>query len=260
MVSPRNSDIYQESDGTIETTAPLLVTPLNPVNLRLGAEYNVGHSLRLEISTEGSGLDGSEDNEHEYDSSIVEDIDEDRSVTESHVEAKQDSSSSGDNVETDLEDGILDRIQECIEYTRLCSAQSPRRGPTTLKNISTLAGRNPSTACRMLRKAAQAGIAQLAWSSDTEEVYTIGVPPAVKSTGWGEHWWVGLSPAQIRAGPGAGDNQSRKAERDLQEKAKRQQRARQNDMSRLNVQLRKTQEGVRRQEQGLQMHDSEDEA
>lgn len=160
----------------------------------------------------------------------------------------------------DSEYQLLDHIQECIQYTRSCLSQNPPQTPHIVTNIPASITNPPSLACKTLRKAAQSGIAQLAWSSEQEEVYTIGVPPPVKPVGWGEHWWLGLSPAQVRAGPGADEHHIRRTEGHLRQKAKRGVKAEKNRNGRLNVALRKAEEGVRRQEQGLRMYGSEDEA
>lgn len=248
---------YDAVERAEATMIPLLETPLNPANLRCA---HVGQG-KVQLQSDAMELDQrteSENDEQSIYDGLMEFVDEQRAgaATQSGVD---ESASESENTKSEPKNECLNRIRECIEYTSMFLTKRPNQNPPVSTNIITSVENPPSLSCKLLRKAARAGVAQLAWSSDREEAYTIGVPPGVVQTGWGGHWWVGLSPAQIRAGPDADEFLVRRAEGDLRRKAKRQQQSSMNTKGRLNMELRKTEEGVRRQEQGLHMCEFGDE-
>jgi hypothetical protein len=78
------------------------------------------------------------------------------------------------------------------------------------------------------------------------------VPPAPVPNGYpyfSSGRWVDLNAAQVRAGPMAQSSQLREA--------KRREEQSNNDNSKLNLELRIIEEGLRCQEQGLPMYDSD---
>jgi hypothetical protein len=245
-----------------ENNTPILDVPLLPVNLRfayIGGQsrarfgYKVPHDdASIERCIPSDGYDEFDEGTSSYDGNLIEHDGVRRNE-------EKDMSTSDDDDIVNEEHQSIDRIRECIEYTHRHLTENPGQNPPVLANMSTTFRPKPSPACKMLRAAAQAGIAQLAWSSQRLEIYTLGAPPSVAPIGLSEHWWVGLDPAQIRAGPGAEDSEVRRAEGVLRQMNTRQQKASKNKNGRLNLALRKAEEGLRRQEQGLPMCESDDE-
>jgi hypothetical protein len=104
----------------------------------------------------------------------------------------------------------------------------------------------------ILRQAAKCWTAHLVFSKPDIEYYGLGVPPAPVPNGYpyfSSGRWVGLNAAQVRAGPMAQSSQLREA--------KRREEQSNNDNSKLNLELRIIEEGLRCQEQGLPMYDSD---
>jgi hypothetical protein len=232
-------NLEENTSPASKDTASDLQAPLNPVDLQHGAQYSEGIG-QLPVSQA--------DSEFELDE---------------HAQDKQRS----DSDEREMVQGLASphsisewysdfQISEFITYTRDCLTATPPRSLATFYNVTTIASPIPSSSCLMLREAYRAGLAQLARSTDLSEVYTIGAPPPVTpfAGGFGPHWWVGRTPAQVRAGPLAKKEEIRNAEKTLERKTN----AKQYRNRRLDEQRRKTVEGVRRQDQGLSMIDDWD--
>jgi hypothetical protein len=160
---------------------------------------------------------------------------------------------------TTNDDDLLVLIHTAIEYTQDCikdctHPRVTRRFPIDITNP-------PSKILTTLRQAAKCGIAHLVFSKPEMEYYELGVPPALVPTGYpyfssgSPQWWVGLSAAQTRAGPMAQPLQVREAERWVKEKAERDERKKRNKNSKMNLELAKLEEGLRRQKMGLPICD-----
>ncbi|KAF2127557.1 hypothetical protein P153DRAFT_358432 [Dothidotthia symphoricarpi CBS 119687] len=154
---------------------------------------------------------------------------------------------------------VTERIQYCIEYSRACLQKGDL--PAITSNFYVPITDPPSEVCQSLRSAAEEGVARLVWSAPSEECYTLGVQPLPVPTGYPyaviaePQWWVNQEDAQIRAGPDAEVGEVSRAQSYLREKAKRQAKSLKKSNSHVNQALRKLEEGLRRQEQGLPMHD-----
>lgn len=155
------------------------------------------------------------------------------------------------------EDGNLALIEDCISYVREALTSQPPRPFTHFSNMLVSAF-PPSESCILLRQAALEGLAQLAFATSDTETYTIARRPPVAPLGIGEHWWVGLTPAQVRAGPWADEEDVRQAEGELAKLEERKTLSRQRRNGRLSLELRVIEEGIRRQRAGLRMYGNED--
>lgn len=230
--------------------------PINPFNLRRGRMY-IGMPTSSSMEAGKSVLNEAQDKRPR---TIVSAISPRQRPQNGAPIDDEDADEGHENSGNDSDpDWRLYEIEECIAYTRERLAQRPQRALTDFKNFLTRSGDRPSRACQILRKAALAGVAHLAHATDQVEVYTVGRPPAVTGIGIGEHWWLGLTPAQVRAGPFADDHHVRRAESDLRRKEKRQRESSKKKNGHLNSELRKLEEGVRRQKHGLQMYGAGDE-
>ena len=155
------------------------------------------------------------------------------------------------------EDGNLALVEDCMSYVREALTSPPPRPFTHFSNIPVSAV-PPSESCILLRQAALEGLAQLAFATSDTETYTIARRPPVAPLGIGEHWWVGLTPAQVRAGPWADEEDVRQAEGELAKLEERKTLSRQRRNGRLSLELRVIEEGIRRQRAGLRMYGNED--
>lgn len=261
----------------MSTSASSTLTLLrNPLNVRRGAQYI---QLRIEAPVPSVGLGETQQIfdksavpvsrtlEASYPTSVLDDsfdivslrhgaqdfetLDhlyaDDRGIEVDRGEQEKQQSDSDLDIEhlhTAREWYTDDQIAEFIAYTRECLTATPPHHPISSCNITTRAGHHPSPACLMLRDAARAGLAQLARSTETAEVYTVGTPPPVMlfHGGVDAHWWHGLAPAQILAGPLAEKADVRHAEKTLQRNTLAKRRVRW-----LAKEREKTAEGVRRQ-------------
>jgi hypothetical protein len=160
---------------------------------------------------------------------------------------------------TTNDDDLLVLIQTGIEYTQGCIKD--RTHPRVTRRFPIGITNPPSKILTTLRQAAKRGIAHLVFSKPEMKCYELGVPPAPVPVGYpyfssgSPQWWVGLSAAQIRAGPMAQPSQVREAERWVEEKAERDERKKRNKNSKMNLELAKLEEGLRRQKMGLPMYD-----
>lgn len=155
------------------------------------------------------------------------------------------------------DDGNLALVEECISYVREALASQPPHPLTHSINIPVSAFPS-SESCILLRQAVLEGLAQLASATSNTETYTIACRPPVAPLGIGEHWWVGLTPAQVRAGPWADKDDIRQAEGELAKLEERKRLSRQRRNGRLSLELRVIDEGLRRQREGLRMYGDED--
>jgi hypothetical protein len=155
------------------------------------------------------------------------------------------------------EDGNLALVEDCVSYVREALTSQPPQPLTYFSNISVPAF-PPSESCILLRRAVLKGFAQLASATSDTETYTIARRPPVAPLGIGEHWWVGLTPAQVRAGPWADEEDVRQAEGELAKLEQRKRLSRQRRNGRLSLELRVIKEGIRRQRAGLRMYGDED--
>ncbi|KAJ8111867.1 hypothetical protein OPT61_g5635 [Boeremia exigua] len=242
--------LREEVNTMTEPAIPHLEILPHPVNLRRGVKDTGQGHLPLEPVTDDAAVPNAAEGQLDDEAA-----DEQQDIETEYV--SEEDVSDSEPINSDVDRYIIREVEECIEYTRRWLSQVPPRTALDYRNFATHAGEHPSQACQMLRKAAQAGLAQFARGTDQEEVYTVGRPPPVAPIGFGEHWWAGLTRAQIRAGPTADDRQVRRAENDLERKEKRQQEARRKGNGRLNIQLRVIEEGLRRQEQGIRMNGSD---
>lgn len=144
-----------------------------------------------------------------------------------------------------------------INYTHDYLIARPPRPLITFYNVTTIAHLNPSMGCLILRQAHRQGLARLVRSTGAIEVYTVGAPPPARRflDGFGPHWWVAKTPAQVNPGPLAEKADVRNAQRRLDDHTLRKKYMnRELDAERL-----KTVEGVRRQELSLPMCNDKDE-
>lgn len=155
------------------------------------------------------------------------------------------------------EDGNLALVEDCVSYVREALTSQPPQPLTYFSNISVPAF-PPTKSCILLRQAALEGLAQLASATPDTEIYTIARRPPVTPLGIGEHWWVGLTPAQVRAGPWADEEDVRQAEGELVKLEERKTLSRQRRNGRLSLELRVIDEGLRRQRAGLRMYGDDD--
>lgn len=150
----------------------------------------------------------------------------------------------------------LNCIRIAISYTRdqLASGSLPAVTDYFSLNLAP-----PSEALTLLRRAYHNGLATLISSSRAHETYSIGIPPGPASKKFGglnPQWWVGLSRAEMKVGPFRDEADIRKAENDVISMLKRKQRSEKS--GRLHIEKKIVAEGLRRQENGLQMWDEED--
>jgi hypothetical protein len=155
------------------------------------------------------------------------------------------------------EDGNLALVEDCISYVREALTSQPPRPFTHFSNIPVSAFPT-SESCILLRQAALEGLAQLAFATSDTETYTIARRPPVAPLDIGEHWWAGLTPAQVRAGPWADEEDVRQAEGELAKLEERKTLSRQRKNGRLSLELRVIEEGIRRQKAGLRMYGNAD--
>lgn len=155
------------------------------------------------------------------------------------------------------EDGNLALVEDCISYVREALTSQPPRPFTHFSNIPVSAFPT-SESCILLRQAALEGLAQLAFVTSDTETYTIARRPPVAPLDIGEHWWAGLTPAQVRAGPWADEEDIRQAEAELAKLEERKTLSRQRRNGRLSLELRVIEEGIRRQRAGLRMYGNAD--
>ena len=155
------------------------------------------------------------------------------------------------------EDGNLALVEDCISYVREALTSQPPRPFTHSSNIPVSAFPT-SESCILLRQAALEGLAQLAFATSDTETYTIARRPPVAPLDIGEHWWAGLTPAQVRAGPWADEEDVRQAEGELAKLEERKTLSRQRKNGRLSLELRVIEEGIRRQKAGLRMYGNAD--
>jgi hypothetical protein len=221
--------------------------PPNAVNLRHGAHYAGLQVPKLRVASEGGETDQSQQDERRVDSATSEAAPTPTPIAEAR------NSRPIDPVQ-EWYRGF--QIAEFIRYTEDCLTARPPRPLTTFYNVTTIAHPYPTPACLMLREAHHAGLAQLARSTDATEVYTVGAPPPATqfNGGFGPHWWVGKTPAQVLAGPMPEYRDVRNAQKRLDRRTNQKQYRNRH----LDDQRRKTVEGVRRQELGLPMCDDED--
>ncbi|KAF1835956.1 hypothetical protein BDW02DRAFT_264859 [Decorospora gaudefroyi] len=125
---------------------------------------------------------------------------------------------------TNADEDLLHRIQTALTYTQQChtTKTNPRSTRRFLIPITSPSSQILST----LRRATQHGVAHLIFSTPQTECYELGVPPPPVPGGYpyfssgSPQWWVGLSPAQIRAGPGASEREVKRAAGELKNKMK----------------------------------------
>ncbi|KAA8619086.1 hypothetical protein PtrV1_08515 [Pyrenophora tritici-repentis] len=167
------------------------------------------------------------------------------------------SSASLDEGDVEEPDELLYRIQSGIEYI----AQQRRRGEaieqTTRFEIN-LGGAFSQAALDLLRRHAT-----LIYSSRRFEVFELGVPrpnwvkeggvPGVHDT----QWWIGKTAAHIKAGPFAEEQDVKKAAANLKGMQTRMNKKKEMTAREREVDEKLT-EGVRRQEAGLKMRESDD--
>lgn len=73
-----------------------------------------------------------------------------------------------------------------------------------------------------------------------------------------EHWWVDLTPAQVRAGPWADEEDVRQAKGELAKLEERKRLSKERKNGRLSLELRVIDEGLRRHRDGLRMYGNKD--
>ncbi|KAF2650622.1 hypothetical protein K491DRAFT_720603 [Lophiostoma macrostomum CBS 122681] len=148
----------------------------------------------------------------------------------------------------DEDHGVLARIREGIHYT---SRLAPKQPPAVITHF-TLPMNPQTTALRLLREASNKGLATFVWGSDREECYALGMPSALHSepfpSGLSAQWWVGKTPAQIKAGPFATLTEVLAAQSGIDQKLKRQKSG-----LRWKAEEQNLDEGLLRQEAGEPM-------
>lgn len=233
----------------LENGSSVLERPFDAIDVRRGVQYVGEQAPSLRVPVENGEPVRPQQDEQRIDSATT------STVAPTPTLVMGDSSSRHtDPVEEWYRDS---QLAEFINYTHDRLTARPPRPLTTFYNVTTIAHPYPSMGCLMLREARRQGLAQLVRSTGATEVYTVGAPPPATRflDGFGPHWWVGKTPAQVTAGPLAEKADVRNAQRRLDaDTLKRKYRNRDLDDER-----RKTVEGVRRQEQGLPMCDDEDE-
>lgn len=155
------------------------------------------------------------------------------------------------------DEGNLALVEDCISYAREALSSQPPRPLVYFSNIPVSAF-PPSESCILLRWATLEGLAQLASATSDTEIYTIARRPPVAPVGMGEHWWVNLTPAQVRAGPWADEEDVRQAEGELAKLEERKRLSKERKNGRLSLELRVIDEGLRRQRDGLRMYGNKD--
>jgi hypothetical protein len=115
-------------------------------------------------------------------------------------------------------------------------------------------------ALSLLRK----GPATIIMTSNSIVVYEIGMPiPYLVPEGAGvrlvhtPHWWVGKSPAEVRAGPHAEEADIRKQASKIKELETKARKKLGKTLREIEIE-RKLEEGLRRQEEGLKVYNEVD--
>jgi hypothetical protein len=167
----------------------------------------------------------------------------DKAPTTKHAHAISLAALSSDREGGDHE--VLARIREGIHYV---SRLAPDELPAVDQHFI-LPSKPQTTALRLLREASNKGLATFIWSSDREECYALGVPPAPHSrpfpSGLGAQWWAGKTPGEIKAGPFATDREARTAQGVIGRRVKRKKSG-----LRLKAEEQNLKEALRRQEAG----------
>lgn len=141
---------------------------------------------------------------------------------------------------------LEERILSAVEFHNSKPAADKRR--VTYNHFTLDVTDVPSTALTMMRNLEDVGLATLLKYSDTHETFALPIPmaPTALRTA-SEQWWVGLSPAETRAGPIREHVDVLQAEREIQNKAVRQKKSNESRGGRLNMEKQNMRESLRRQ-------------
>jgi hypothetical protein len=192
------------------------------------------------------------------------DEEDDQDVDE---EDDQDVEEEDDEAVDEESDPLLYRVLTGVEYTRAQDAQG-RPVMQTTRFVLNTREQIHRRALRVLREAGRDGIATRVAMDDEREVWEIGVPrPDWVTEGalGGVHdpqWWHGLDAAEIRAGPHADDadvNRARTVLKGVETRRKNTLKKSAGEKSKKQQDTdSKLEEGLRRQQLGLKMNDSDD--
>lgn len=152
----------------------------------------------------------------------------------------------------DAGDELGERIRAAISYTR--SQAKKRETPRVYSNFNVPVTDPPSDALTLLRNTESEGFATFIFGTPIKECYSLGVPPTPKPFNTiDQQWWIGLSRAEVRAGPLRTETDVKEAKREVSREMDRRKKSE----TALNGHLRKEEvhagESWRRQELGLPM-------
>jgi hypothetical protein len=178
---------------------------------------------------------------------------------DTHIGAIQNANPS---VLTREDSDLVERIKSGIRFTATLRSQGHM--PAQITYITLPITSPPSQSLTLLRDAYHDGdisgkrLAELVYKSYTEERYALGVPPSYPArafpSGIDPQWWVGLTKAEVRAGPLRESKADlRKAEAELREAKKRK-----GANKTLKKQDQYLQETINRKENGYRMWDDKD--
>ncbi|KAF1954371.1 hypothetical protein CC80DRAFT_550397 [Byssothecium circinans] len=158
-----------------------------------------------------------------------------------------------ENVTIDEDEEHLEvRIREGISFSR--STHATPDGAACSTDFKILITTPPCTSLTLLREAHSTGIAFLINESIEYETYSLRLPPVIRTLHAAEpQWWVGLSAAEIRAGPIRTAEDVKEAAQELKSIEYQNQKSAKKPNGKVEWQKKMLGPGLRRQILGLPM-------